>query len=319
MAQRDRVAEIASIVKRGEIPPSGGEIHALRQSWATQLSALPREIGESSPVSDFIPIRLVTLIEVFSKTWLARLIDHGPPFAERVTELKVDLKFDLTLVRSLQGKVITLGQLVAHSVPLQNIASLAGTFTAVLGRDLFQAISKTPDRIELEYQGDAAQPIIKDLSAIRSTLARLFEVRHILVHEFPLSRPYEPRDIEFFLDAAYDFVRATEETLSLTLHGPYPITQQEMTARARSDAQSTNDELVGVVQEVAKYSPSIVEVQKLWDQFKVAEANREAQEFEGGTIQRMIYYGAEAEIAKERAEQLRKWLKPYRQRHGEDP
>jgi uncharacterized protein YecT (DUF1311 family) len=91
-----------------------------------------------------------------------------------------------------------------------------------------------------------------------------------------------------------------------------------MTARVRSEAQAAINELNSLVQEVTKYDPAIVAVQKLWDQFKVAEANREAQELEGGTAQRLVYYGAEAALAKDRADQLRKWLKPYRQRHGDD-
>jgi hypothetical protein len=187
----------------------------------------------------------------------------------------------------------------------------------VLGCDLFQAISKTRDRHELEYEGDAAKPIIKNLVALRSTLVRLFEVRHILVHEFPRSRPYKPADIDLFLEAALVFIQATQEMLLATLYGRYPISQHDMTVQAKSGAQAALNELDGVVQEVAKFSPAILEVQKLWDQFKVAEANRHAEGFEGGTAHPMFYFHAEADITNNRVGQLREWLEVVKSRSGD--
>jgi uncharacterized protein YecT (DUF1311 family) len=61
-----------------------------------------------------------------------------------------------------------------------------------------------------------------------------------------------------------------------------------------------------------------VEVQKLWDQFKVAEANRHAEGFEGGTAHPMFYFHAEADIASNRAEQLREWLELHNSRTADD-
>jgi uncharacterized protein YecT (DUF1311 family) len=170
----------------------------------------------------------------------------------------------------------------------------------------------------LEEHDEAAEPIIKDLSVLRSTLARLFEVRHILVHEFPRSRPYKPGDIDLFLDAALDFTHATEETLLLAMYGRYPITQSDMTAQARSQAQAALNELDGVVQQIAKFSPSIFEVQKLWDQFKDAEAHRVAEGFEGGTAHPMVYYFAASDLANNRTGQLRESLELHKREAPEE-
>lgn len=37
-------------------------------------------------------IRAVTLLEVFTRAWVAELIDHGQPYLERVSEFKKDIK-----------------------------------------------------------------------------------------------------------------------------------------------------------------------------------------------------------------------------------
>src|SRR5262249_5440431 len=71
-----------------------------------------------------------------------------------------------------------------------------------------------------------------------------------------------------------------------TLNGPYPVTQCVMTARARSEAHYPS-----VVQEVARHSPAVEEVQKVLDQFKVAEAIGTPRSSRGIRAAD-VYYGA---------------------------
>ena len=135
MAPRNRVAEIAEIKSRG---PQG--THALR--WEIEsLDAAWEEYLDGGATIDFFPIRAVTLLEVFSRAWIAQLIDHGPPYVERVADLKADIKFDLTLVRAIQGRAITLGDLIAHSVQLNSFGQVLTCFEALVGNSFIPAIS----------------------------------------------------------------------------------------------------------------------------------------------------------------------------------
>jgi uncharacterized protein YecT (DUF1311 family) len=301
---RDPVAEILSIQQRGA-SPSVYDLERLQGDW--------RRIKESGPetISDFFPIRIVTILEVFTRSWIARLIDHGPPFADRAADLRVDIKFDFDLVRSLQGRDITLGQLIGHSVSVQRIEALAGVFSKILDSDLFDAISRTPDRFELEEHGDAAKPIIKDMPSLRKSLAQLFELRHVLVHEFPRTPPHTRDDVEQFFSSATDFVRATEEMLLTTLYGRYPITQHDMNRDASERAEAALKELSEVTEEVVQKSGSntIYAVQQKWEAFKNAEADWRSESYEGGSMRPMVYYSAAEHVAKERIRELRTWLK----------
>jgi hypothetical protein len=301
MAPRDRVVEILSIQQRGA-SPTPYDLERLRDEW----NALSKSAGA---ITDFFPIRIVTLIEVFSLRWIARLIDHGPPFAERAVNLNVNIKFDLALAQSLHGRRITIGQLLAHSLSMQSIGALEAPFSVLLGQDLFQAISKTPGRRELGAAED--EPIIKDLEGMRKVLARLFEVRHILVHEFTRSTPYGLDEIEHFLHAAIQFVSATDEMLLTTLYGRYPITQRDMNAQAGSRAETARAELSDLVQRVAKSdgTETVFSVQKLWEAFKEAEANRQSEDWEGGSGRPLIYYSVEDRIIRRRVGELEEWLK----------
>jgi hypothetical protein len=262
--------------------------------------------------TDFFPIRIVTLIEVFTRSSVALLIDHDSPFAERASKLDVNIKFDFSLVRSLQGREVTLGQLMAHGISVQRIENMASVFSTLLGRDLFELISKVARQWEFEQEGDAAKPIITDLAETRKTLSRLFELRHVLVHEFPHSVPYTHDDIEQFLNASIDFMDATEEMLQTTLYGREPTHQRGRNAKAELEAKLVLQELAEVVQEIAKISKTkrIFRVQRKWEAFKHAEAERQSAIW--GRRARMgplIYHYAVKRLAKERVRELREWLK----------
>lgn len=55
---------------------------------------------------------------------------------------------------------------------------------------------------------------------MRRRLGRVFQVRHILVHELPKDKPYELTEIDEFLNAAAMFVEATDEELRTRLPSP---------------------------------------------------------------------------------------------------
>lgn len=305
---RNYLMEIRSIQQRarGSVFPT--DLSQLREEWENL-----GERARAGTIADFFPIRIVTLIEVFSSSWIAALIDHGAPFAGRAVRLDVNIKFDLPLMQSFHGEQITLGQLLAHGLSMQSIGSIEKPFSTLLDYDLFQKISKTTERRGREDRQSAAEPIIKDLAHMKEVLARVFEVRHILVHEYPMAPPYEREEIEQFLDAAIQFAEATEETLYSMLHGhSAPMSQSEMNAQARADAEAAQVELSKVVQEIAKQdkAETIFEVQKLWEAFKVAEAAMRSDEWKGGSGWPMIYYSAQASIIKNRKRELQKWLEP---------
>jgi Lysozyme inhibitor LprI len=103
---------------------------------------------------------------------------------------------------------------------------------------------------------------------------------------------------------------ATEEMLQTTLYGREPTHQRN--AKAELEAKLVLQELAEVVQEIAKISKTkrIFRVQRKWEAFKHAEAERQSAIW--GRRARMgplIYHYAVKRLAKERVRELREWLK----------
>src|ERR1700730_13809217 len=128
---RDRIAELLSIRQRAgkyKRTPSKSDLDRLKDIWDKQLKGI-------DPTDELIPIRVVTILEVFLRHWVETLIDHGAPYVERASKLKVDLKYDFAIARSLQGGSVSLGQLIAHSLSLSRIDSFSAVLRTLLDQD----------------------------------------------------------------------------------------------------------------------------------------------------------------------------------------
>jgi len=238
------------------------------------------------------------------------MVDHGAPYVERAANLKIDLKYDFAVAISLHGRVVTLGQLIAHSVPLSTLGNIVSVLETLLDQSLFVSISDIRDRWDVEVLEKPDQPIIGDIEQLRKTLGRLFEVRHILVHEIPQKKPHTVEEVNDFLSSATLFVQAFDQMLNTRLHGDYPLNQREMNRDAADRNAASTEELKTLCEKIAQAygSNTIHDVQKAWKLFQEAEAKRQSDVYLGGSIQPMIYSAAAESLTRARIEELQRWI-----------
>lgn len=235
---RDRIEEIVARRSRASRtnPVSHWEIDTLAEQWLVGT-------GPLYEVPDFIIIRLVTMLEVFTRTWIATLVDAGEPYVQRAGDLVGgSLKFDFGIVRALAGKQVSVGELVSHSVSINQLSDLETVFTTLTGTKVFPAIAQLADRWASEIDG-ISDPIIANVEELRRQLAALFAARHIVVHEMPSGKPYEMDDISEFITATRNFVHAVDQYLDTMLNGNFPLQQQPMNAEAWRRAEAKDGEL----------------------------------------------------------------------------
>ena len=190
---------------------------------------------------------------------------------------------------------------------LEAITDVLGT---LLEEKLFVSISTVHDRWSVEVEGKADQPIIVDIERLKRTLFRLFEVRHILVHEMPQTSPHTVDDVDDFLRSATLFVQAADEMLNTRLHGKYPLNQREMNRDAAARLDAATDELTALCQLIASEygSTTIFDVQSVWEVFRDAEAKRQSEVFLGGSMQPMIHSLAAERLTRMWIEELQSWM-----------
>jgi uncharacterized protein YecT (DUF1311 family) len=325
MSTRDRTGEILEAKERNPRRHQFGsyKIQSLKSQW----TGTGKSEG-STP--DFYVIRAVTLLEVFTRANIASLIDHGTEYGDRAIELSKNLKMDFALVQGIQGRAITLGDIVAHNVSVNSFGQMLGHFETLLDKKpLRPLLASAVDRWATEIEKKPSTPIINDFDVLARRLTRLFEVRHILCHEAPEKPAYAVGEVEGFLDEAIRFTKALEEVLTFEMFGLTPLTQAEMSAAAGENLGKKEEELnhllteirakVGIADDArsrraaprtdGSWLQSFDDAQGKWLSYRNAQCDFATYPVRLGSIRPTFWAGHAAELTEIRIAQLRSWLR----------
>ncbi|NVJ09462.1 hypothetical protein HUW63_30070 [Myxococcus sp. AM001] len=214
----------------------------LEKNWP-QFKVTPLNVG------DLMPIRAVTLLEVFTRQWVAEMIDAGEPYVARAASWKKDLRFDTSVWLAMHGKRVTLGELFSHQLSINSLADVESVVSALLGHSLFEQMKSVYSREQVEIYRRPKVPIVSDMVQLRKSLVRLFEVRHIIVHELPEQSPLTAEETDGFPSAALTFALAADEVLERALYGEVPLTQFAMNQHAGASLRQVEQELADTIVE----------------------------------------------------------------------
>jgi uncharacterized protein YecT (DUF1311 family) len=143
----------------------------------------------------------------------------------------------------------------------------------------------------------------------------LFEVRNILVHEFPETLPFASNEIDGLIATISDFMNAADEGFTQLLYGLYPMNQRDMTMAAREESAAIEQALEKLVDEVAQATnkDTMRTAHEAWRAFADADANRHAAPWTGGTAYPMMYWIAYRVLASDRLRQLQQWYDHFKE------
>jgi uncharacterized protein YecT (DUF1311 family) len=266
--------------------------------------------GQTERFADFVPIRLATIMEVYVRETVRELIDSDPKYMDRSEPLTKNIKLDFILLKSLQGRRVSLGDIIAHSLPVSSLTHILSIYGTLLPG--FK--EKLPESRErwIEDRDLSSPPILNDVERILSIIERIFEVRHIVTHEMPSQRPYVIEEIPEFLTSTRDFLSATDWLLIGEAKGDVPRTQTTMNMSAGEDLDLATQEMEKAVIEVRTRgdvdSEAFEASQKAWETYADADATLHAAQVQGGSMYPMIWASQKAAITRARIVALRWWL-----------
>jgi uncharacterized protein YecT (DUF1311 family) len=324
MSSWDRTQEILDVKQRDArwiwFGPHG--LEDLQQDWL-------KNRGKEACKPDFYLIRIVTLLEVFTRRNLADLIDHDKRYTDRAIDFSKQVKIDFALIRDIQGRTITLGDILSHSVPVNSFGQIVGHFETLLGKPVRPILEAAVDRRDTEVMKKASGPIIVDYDAMARSLTRLFEVRHILCHEAPRQSVYVDKEIDEFLDKAIRLAKALHEVLTFERFGLVPLTQTEMNIAANEDLKKTQDKMNALFSEIearvtaadAKFAgrregkkednwlSCLKDAQEQWLSYRNSHCEFNTYLNRGGTILSLLWASEANRLTQLRIADLESWLK----------
>jgi uncharacterized protein YecT (DUF1311 family) len=269
------------------------------------------------------------LLEVFTRGNIAELVDHGTEYANRAIELSKTLKMDLSLVQGVQGRAITLGDIVSHNVSVTSFGQMLSYFETILDKKPLRPLLETAvDRVATQIHKTPSKPIIIDFDVLARILTRLFEVRHILCHETPRKPVYAVAEVEEFLKEAIRFTKALGEVLTFEKFGLVPLKMGDMDTAAREQLRKKEDELSRLLAEIraivkgtddrhsssttvatdGTWLQSLNEAQEKWLSFRNAQCEFDTYLNRGGSMRPLVWASEAVRLTEIRIAELRDWL-----------
>ncbi|MHB1959534.1 MAG: lysozyme inhibitor LprI family protein [Acidobacteriaceae bacterium] len=277
--------------------------------------------------TDFYIIRAVTCLEVFTRGQIAELVDHERRYTDRAVDLSKNFKMDFALVRDVQGRAITLGDIIAHSVPINRFGQIIEYFETLLGKPLLPLLARAVNRWQVEVMKQPSKPIVADMDALGRCMTRLFEIRHIVCHEIPSDPVYEVSEIPTLLDYALQFCDALEEVLQFEKFGLTPLTQTEMNASAHESLVANEGKLAGLLsvmrdrlrasavaapgrarRSTETWTECLDDAQEKWLAYRNAHCEFTAYSSRGGTIWPLLWSTQANDLTQSRIEDLESWI-----------
>ncbi len=272
-------------------------------AWTAEraLSDLQRDwenAGDAArPFMDFIPIRLVTILETSVRDVVARAVDSGEPFASRGLSLiaKFPTKSIVDSLPAIKEDRITLGALVSHAFSAGRMDEVFGSLRIVFGETIRDELASVRT-LWSEDEGKNLPPIIANISLTVSCLDRLLQSRHTMIHETFSNKPYSAEDVPFFFLHTERFTSALNWMLIGKIYGKVPMTQAGMNVQARQEMYETQAELDalrgGTADAFADPKAPNEEMEHYWDRFSQLSARiRAGYTSDGfpGTIAPFLY------------------------------
>ena len=121
-----------------------------------------------SEILRYFLIASVANIEVYSRHALGCLVDSGELFCINAAREFKDIKFRLDSVFAMERKKVTIGDIFAHLVPLNDLDSILSAFSSIIGKDISAEVEKSGRQHDID---------------VFKTVAEVFRLRHICCHE----------------------------------------------------------------------------------------------------------------------------------------
>ena len=307
--KRDVVQEIVNKYSSGELRK---ESISYRFQTIDKISTelYSRSDSGSNELCKYIPVAAIACLEWYFRLVYKELIDYGSPYTDNAGKLK-DLKFDFQIVKAIQGMTITLGDFIAHMLPLSRVDHVFGHMDTLLGNNFKNELIEFYCRENTDLNTssiDARQ----DFEEIVKSVHTLFELRHKYCHEIS-NFSQDTTDKELIMHSftkMQRLIRITDGYIEYLLYPDTPKTQAEINVLVSSDLTEINKLLEKTLEEsrvdlTESQQQLFHKAQSDWLEYREAYSELKASFYEGGPIQPAIHGLTKIGITESRVKELK--------------
>jgi len=307
-AKRDYVAEIEEIRRR--TGPSSWDNGITKLLFLSMQTARLETEGEELA---YFPVAAIAAIESYFRWEIKGLIDSGD--VRFINNLKVDelpLKLSHALLVAVHGKRVTIGELISHSVRLNNLDAISKTMGQLLGTDFLALVKDARDPELRRKQGESAPTVLPSADESFARVKRTFELRHIICHEAHLSSPVRLDDVKELCSSCYGFARASRYGVAYQVDPYAPLTLQDAYEAASERVRVLNVEIQAVEKSISSGLPSVMQntfdaMQQAWRLYVARESDFNASHHMNGNRGALYEQLATESLFKARLDKLKEY------------
>ncbi len=170
------------------------------------------EMGDNKPLQKemlrHIPTALVSILQGCIKALLCSLIDYDNKLALKLEHIhKID--FDIGAMIEIRKKQMTLGHVVASTIPLNSINNIYNLFDALLSPDF----KKHFDNVDTSFYNKTRPKLCDNRKKLHTTVEKMFRERHSLCHELDPPWYFSRTKLINMAQMTYLLMTAIEETV----------------------------------------------------------------------------------------------------------
>lgn len=261
----------------------------------------------------YFPVALAACLERTTRFAIKDLVDAGEPFLNNAEAITNTFQSDFSILRAIHGKVITVGEFIAHGVRISNLGDISSAITKITGEALLETLKLTVDRVECEVKQKPKEAIIGDPGMVYDAVKRTFELRHIICHEMASGIEISHTEIEKCIGGCSQFLDALTWYISETIEPNAPLTQADMNIEAGRKLDQATVKLEALCAEISQdlhggQLESFKASQDKWLEYRDVWARHGADEYEGGSIWPTIYAGVALGMTESRITELQAYL-----------
>jgi len=159
----------------------------------------------------YLPIGYVAAFESYLRLAIRDLIDFGPPYSENAKGFQ-DFKFQIETVLAITAKRASVGEFIAHLLPIRNLRDINSAMSVLIGEDFLERLKRT----KLSVVGGSKQETLEQHyeSNVFAAVEDAFLLRHMFCHEFATAEQIDQDRLWNSTRGVFMFVLATESLLN---------------------------------------------------------------------------------------------------------
>ncbi|MNF52983.1 hypothetical protein D3C84_343480 [compost metagenome] len=304
----ERVAQVRSRLQVGKVEGAIYEAAIRINDLEKSLNSL--KDTENTELFRYFPVAAIATLEAHFRSSVAMIVDQGGEYFDRGVALVGDKLRASEIIPMIHKQSVTVGEIVAYSLPFSSLSHLEDVFDALLGEKFKQLSKVAKDPYSIRNEVPDRELIVKDISKLWSDLHQAFQDRHVLAHESATQFLMDYDKAATAVSSVKLIIEVAEAVFWSTVWKSEPLTQYEMNVAAWEKYRAARIKLADAIRKKRKEQEGRAVLSRFskfhftWKNWVHEWCLFSADRFVGGSIRPLIHASELSQAFEDRIKQV---------------